>query len=47
MGLTLYDIGMILYRPGYDEDTVSEIEILLEKTEKLCSLYFISIYFLI
>jgi hypothetical protein len=38
MGLNLYDIGMILFRPGFEE-TESEIEILMEKTDKICSLY--------
>jgi len=41
-GLTLYDIGMILYKPGFDEETPAEVEKLIEKTEKICSLYKLS-----
>jgi hypothetical protein len=37
-GLNLYQIGMILYRPGFEE-TPSHIENLIEKTDKLFSLY--------
>ena len=38
-GLTLFDIGMLLYKPGFDEEVDSKIEILIQKTEKICSLY--------
>jgi hypothetical protein len=39
MGLNLYQIGMMLYKPGFDEEVLSDVEILIEKTEKICSLY--------
>ena len=38
-GLTLLDIGMLLYKPGFDEEVDSKVEILIQKTEKICSLY--------
>ena len=44
-GLTLYQIGMLLYKPGFDEDVPSEVEKLIEKTDKLCSLYYTGKYF--
>jgi hypothetical protein len=37
-GLTLFQIGMILYRPGFEE-TPSRVEMLLDETDKLYSLY--------
>lgn len=30
---------MLLYKPGFDEETLSEVEKLIEKTEKICALY--------
>jgi hypothetical protein len=39
MGLNLYQIGMMLYKPGFDEEVLSDIEHLIEKTEKICCLY--------
>jgi hypothetical protein len=38
-GLNLYQIGMLLYKPGFEEEVNSEVENLIEKTEKICSLY--------
>jgi hypothetical protein len=38
MGLTLFEIGSMIYRPGFD-DTPSELEIIIEKTDKICSYY--------
>ena len=33
-GMTLYQIGMFLFRPGFEE-TPSEIEILMEKNREI------------
>lgn len=41
-GLNLYDIGMILYKPGFNEETPADVEKLIEKTQKICSLYKLS-----
>lgn len=35
MGLTLYEIGMIIYRPGFEE-TPSELEQIVEKADYMC-----------
>ncbi len=39
MGLNLNQIGMLLYKPGFDEEIASDVETVIEKTEKICSLY--------
>lgn len=37
-GLTLYDIGMLIYRPEFDE-VPSQLEIIVEKVNKITKLF--------